>query len=124
MSKRIADLTCPECNKAIQVPFEEKDPPTLEEITSALKEQGSGQPGQIEEVLKRYGITPPKTEDHRHKTADDFVDCPECSDWFNKTATKHKIVPAEEPKPDPVPDPVPEPAIGSIFEAKGGEGGE
>ncbi|MBA7494213.1 hypothetical protein ES702_04787 [subsurface metagenome] len=58
MTKKIAELTCPECHKPIEVPFEANDPPSLEEITSALKEVGSGQPGQIEEVLKKVWLQP------------------------------------------------------------------
>ena len=130
MGKKIAELTCPECQKAIQVPFEVNDPPSLEEITNALKEVGSGPPGQIEEILKRYGFNLTKTEDHRHKTADEFLDCPECRLWVDTTAKSYQVVKKEPPAPPPEPEPEPEPEkepaatrppIGSIFSVKSGE---
>jgi len=124
--KRIAELTCPECQKPIKVPFDEKEPPTLDEITNTLNEALKGNPTaeQIQKVIQEQieGLKPPKDE-HRHKTADEFLDCPECREWVDKTAQRYQVVAKEPPPPEKKKEPEPaEPAFGSVFGAKtGGE---
>ena len=122
MTRRIAELTCPECQKPIQVPFDAKEAPTLDEITTALNEafkaRGEGAPSpeiakELDELLKKYQSQLPAAEDHKHKTADEFLDCPECHLWFETTAKRYKVIPAE---PTPAKDnPPKQPAIASIF---------
>ena len=121
MSKRIAELTCPECQKAIQVPFDAKDPPTLEEITNNLNEALKGHPDtdQIQRTIREQleGLKP-RAEDHRHKTADEFFDCPECHSWVEKTGERYQVS-KKEPPGEPPKEPEPElPAFGSIFGSK------
>ena len=120
MTKRVANLTCPECQKAIQVPFEEKEPPTLDEITSTLNEALKGHPtaDQLQKVIQEQleGLKPSK-EYHQHKTFDELFECPGCKP-FVETAERYQVSPKEPPK-DPEPK---EPAFGSIFSSeKGGE---
>jgi len=110
MTKRIADLTCPKCQEAIQVPFDAADPPTLAEITSSLQEALKGQPG-TEEIQKIIEGLKPQTEDHRHKTADEFFSCPECLSWVEKTGPGYQVSPKAPEKEAETP----EPAVGSIF---------
>lgn len=107
MSKRIVDLTCPECQKPIQVPFEVKEPPTLDEISNALKEnlkkenlKGQLSTAEVERVIREQ-LEPlkPAKEDHRHKTADELLDCPECRSWVDKTIQRYQVTEKkEEPK--------------------------
>ena len=107
MSKRIVDLTCPECQKPIQVPFEVKEPPTLDEISNALKEnlkkenlKGQLSTAEVEKIIREQlePLKPPK-EDHRHKTADELLDCPECRSWVDKTIQRYQVTEKkEEPK--------------------------
>lgn len=98
MSKREAELTCPECGKGIKVPFEVEEPPTLDQIDKALKEALKGQLSapEIEKIVQEQlaGLKPGK-EDHRHKTADELLDCPECRAWVDKSQ-KYQVVPKEE----------------------------
>ena len=114
MTRRIADLTCPKCKEQVQIPFEVKEPPGLEEITNAVNEALKGQPDQIQKVIREQleTLKPPEGDEaHKHKTADEFIDCPECRLWLDKTATRYKVVPKEPAKePEPV-----SPAFGSIF---------
>ena len=120
MSKKIADLTCPECKKDIQVPFEVDDPPTLAEITGSLQEALKGHPGseEIQKIIReQLGGLKPQTEDHRHKTADEFFDCPECLAWVGKTGQRYQVSPKEPEKEPPAPEPT-QPAVGSIFSDK------
>jgi len=104
MTKRIATVKCPGCDKEYEVPIDVREPPTVDEITSALNEALKGQPtaDQIQRVIQEQldGLKPPK-EDHRHKTADELLDCPECSDWVAKTSQKYKVVPKEEEPKQP-----------------------
>lgn len=99
MSKKIAELICPECNKDIKVPFEVTEPPTLDEISNALKESLQGQltPKEVERVIREQleGLKPGK-EDHRHKTADELLDCPECRSWFDQTSQRYQVAPKEK----------------------------
>ena len=120
MSKRIAELTCPECQKEIKVPFDVKEPPTLDEISSTLNEALKGQlsAAEIQKVIQGQleGLKPAK-EYHQHKTFDELYECPECK-AFVETAQRYQV----SKKPEPEPQPEPEPAIGSIFSTnKGGE---
>jgi len=118
MAKRIADLTCPECQKPISVPFEIKEPPTLDEINNSLNELLKGQPGtdEIQRVIQEQltALRPPK-EEHKHKGADELFDCPECRLWFDQTAKRYQVTEKEPEKAPPA-----EPAFGSVF--KSGEG--
>ena len=69
----------------------------------------------LEKILKN--IPQPENKDHRHKTADEFLDCPECRLWFDKTAERYQII---EKKPgDKEPEPAAKPAVGSIFRVGG-----
>ncbi len=104
MSKRIVDLTCPECQKLIQVPFEVKEPPTLDEISNALREnlkkenlKGQLSTAEVERVIREQlePLKPPK-EDHRHKTADELLDCPECRFWVDKTIQRYQVTEKKE----------------------------
>lgn len=116
MGKRIADLTCPECNKAIQVPFEVADPPTLDEISSTLNEVLKGHPtaDQLKKVIQEQleGLKPSKGY-HEHKTFDELYECPGCK-AFVETAERYQVGPKEPPK-EPAPK---EPGIGSIFSTR------
>jgi len=114
MSKRIADLTCPECKKSIQIPFELQEPPTLDEISNSLKEAVKGQPEQFQKVLQEQleKLKPPEADEaHKHKTFDELFDCPGCSKWIKETATKYNIAPKEPAPKEPAP-------VGSIFSTK------
>ena len=123
MSKRLADLTCPECKKQVQIPFEVTDPPTIDELTNALNEVLKGHPtaDQIQKVIQEQleGLKPSK-EYHAHKTFDELYECPGCKP-FVETAQRYQVSP-KEPNKDPDPEPEKEPAIGSVFRTKtGGE---
>lgn len=115
MTKRIAELNCPECNKPIQVPFDVKEPPTLDEISNSLQEalKGNLTADQVQKVLQQQleGLKPAK-EGHQHKTADEFFDCPECKSWWDKTAQRYQVSAKEPPKE---PAPAAGPPVGSIF---------
>jgi len=126
MSKKIAELTCPECKKAVEIPFEVADPPTLEQISASLQEalKGNLTVDQVQQVITEQleGLKPP-ADDHRHKTADEFFDCPECITWVEKTAQRYQVSVKEPPSPEPEdkePEPEPEPAtaVGSIFKSE------
>ncbi|MBA7515795.1 hypothetical protein ES705_07854 [subsurface metagenome] len=114
MSKRIADLTCPECQKPIQVPFEVKEPPTLDDITNTLNEALKGHltADQVQKVIQEQleGLKPSKGY-HEHKTFDELFECPGCKP-FVETAQRYQVIP-KEPAPGPKEQPV-----GSIFGAK------
>ena len=105
MSKRVFEGTCPECGKEVQVPLEVEEPPTLDQIGKALKEALKGQlsAADIEKVVQEQlaGLKPGK-EDHRHKTADELLDCPECRAWVDKTSQRYQVVPKEEKPKEPV----------------------
>ena len=78
---------------------------------------------ELEEALKTFQL--PGELDHRHKTANEFLDCPECRLWVDNTAGRYKVVEIEQPleeKPGDLPgdkEPV-KTAIGSIFKRGGG----
>jgi len=120
--KRIIGFDCPGCKQHQEVPVDLPDLPTIEQITSSFNEVLKGKQGisadsvhLIEELLKDYG---PKAEDHRHKTADEFLDCPECRGWMDKTATRYQIVAKPQEQPPPAQDKPPEQAalpLGGIF---------
>jgi len=118
--KRVADLTCPECQKPIQVPFEVKEPPALDEISNALNEVLKGHPtaAQVQKVIQeQLEALKPAKEYHQHKTFDELFECPGCKP-FVETAKRYQVSPKEPPK-----DPELKPAgFGSIFSSeKGGE---
>lgn len=105
-------VQCPHCNEIFKL-----DLPAVsaEQLTRA----------DIEEILKEAQT--PGNLDHRHKTADEFLDCPECRLWVDKTAQRYQVVekePKKEPdkEPDKEPEPAVRPAVGSIFSTK--EGGK
>jgi len=83
-------VQCPECSSVFRIELPEAQPEDLKAVT--IKD--------IEEILTRK---PPDT-DHRHKTADEFLDCPECRLWFDKTALRYQVA---EKKPEPAPTPEP-----------------
>lgn len=75
----------------------------------------------LEEILSKAQT--PGNLDHRHKTADAFLDCPECRLWVDKTAQRYQVI-AKEPEPvkkaEPEKEPEPaKPAVGSIFKVGG-----
>ncbi|GAI67853.1 unnamed protein product [marine sediment metagenome] len=88
------EILCPHCEKTFPSPI--PDPPTLDQIQELLNKQ----PGQtltaeqLDDAIKRN--LSPKANEHRHKTADELLDCPECSSWFGKTATKYEVKPKVE----------------------------
>ena len=90
------DVECPHCQKVFGFPLDEL---TQEDLAPLLK-QAAGK------------------EDHRHKSADEFADCPECRTWFDTTATKYKLSAKEPAQGDREPEPA-APAIGSIFKIGG-----
>ena len=113
-------IQCPHCNEIFKL-----DLPAVsaEQLTRA----------DIEEVLSKAQSA--GNLDHRHKTADEFLDCPECRLWVDKTAQRYQVIEKEPPpeekpgdqpgegeeKPgDKEPEPAVKPAIGSIFK-RGGE---
>ena len=111
-------VQCPHCSEIFKLDIPEAQQGDLQPVTMK----------QLEEILNKA----PGDLDHRHKTADDFLDCPECRLWFDKTAQRYQVTEKEpEPKPEPEPEPKPEPepepaakkpAFGSVFSAKtGGE---
>jgi len=77
----------------------------------------------LDEALKTFQVS--GELDHRHKTANEFLDCPECRLWVDNTAGRYKVVEIEQPleeKPGDLPgdkEPV-KTAIGSIFKRGGG----
>jgi len=77
-------VQCPHCNEVFNLDFPEAK---LEEVKPLTKKD-------IEELLTRQA--PDLT--HRHKTADEFLDCPECRLWFDKTAKRYQVT---EKKPEP-----------------------
>lgn len=94
--------------------------------------------GDLEDILKR--VQPAGNLDHRHKTADEFLDCPECRLWVDKTAKRYQVTEKEPGEPEHQPgesnagesnekpgenepkQAATKPAIGSIFSTKS-EGG-
>jgi len=93
------DVQCPHCEKIFGFPLDEL---TQEDLAPFLN-QAAGK------------------EDHRHKTADEFADCPECRAWFENTATKYRLAAKEPAASDKEPEPAAPatPAIGSIFKEGG-----
>ena len=102
-------VQCPHCNEIFKL-----DLPAVsaDQLTRA----------DIEEILKQ--VQSPGNLDHRHKTADEFLDCPECRLWVDKTAQRYQVVQKEPPPPGDQPgekelEPAAtKPAIGSIFSTK------
>ncbi len=87
------EILCPHCEKTFPSPI--PDPPTLDQIQELLNKQ----PGQtltaeqLDDAIKRN--LSPKANEHRHKSADELFDCPECKGWFERTATKYEVKPRE-----------------------------
>ena len=104
MTKRLFEGLCPECGKDVQVPLEVEEPPTLDQISSTLKESLKGHPlaADIEKIVQEQlsGLKPGK-EDHRHKTADELLDCPECRAWFDKTSERYQVATKEKTEEKP-----------------------
>ena len=84
-------LECPHCNTVFEFPLDELSQDEIKQLATKIE-----------------------TEDHRHKTADEFADCPECRQWFDKTAEKYTIT-LKEPETDTKTEPT-RPQIGSIFQ--------
>ncbi|GAI67741.1 unnamed protein product [marine sediment metagenome] len=88
------EILCPNCNTTFPSPI--PDPPSLDQIQELLNKQ----PGQtltaeqLDDAIKRS--LSPKADEHRHKSADELLDCPECSNWFERTATKYEVKPKAE----------------------------
>ncbi|MBA7541285.1 hypothetical protein ES705_33592 [subsurface metagenome] len=108
-------VQCPHCNEIFKL-----DLPAVSAEQLTRKD--------IEEILSKAQT--PGNLDHRHKTADEFLDCPECRLWVDKTAQRYQITekeppPADQPgegeeKPgDKEPEPAAKPATGSIFKTGG-----
>ena len=99
--KQKVDTTCPECQKLFQTEVDIPDAPTLDQIHSTIAEALKGKQGitsdEIKQLLQEQ-LTPlkPRVEDHRHKTADDLFDCPECSQWIAQTSQKYQLRQKEE----------------------------
>ncbi len=112
-------VQCPHCNEIFKL-----DLPRIpaDQLTR----------GDIEDILKR--VPSPGNLDHRHKTADEFLDCPECRLWVDKTAQRYQVT-EKEPPPGNQPGDQPgesqekpgekepelavtKPAVGSIFSTK------
>jgi len=88
-------VQCPECSTVFSIDLPEAQPEDLKAVT--IKD--------IEEILTRKATD----TDHRHKTADEFLDCPECRLWFDKTALRYQVT-EKEPEPAPTEQPEEEPA--------------
>lgn len=97
MAEKKQEIRCPECDKVFKIPIETTS--SAAEIADVLGKERE----QIEVILQKYASQLPKTEDHRHKTADDFLDCPECRLWFDKTAQRYQVT-QKEPPPAPPPE--------------------
>jgi len=104
--KKVVNTTCPECQKLFEPEVDIPDAPTLDQIHGTITEALKGKQGissdEVKQLLQEQ-LSPlkPKEGDHRHKTADDLLDCPECSDWVAKTSQKYKVVPKEEEPKQP-----------------------
>lgn len=87
------EILCPHCEKTFPSPI--PDPPSLDQIQELLnKQQGSTlNAEQLDDAIKR--ILSPKAGEHRHKSADELLDCPECKGWFEKTAKRYEVKPRE-----------------------------
>ncbi len=99
-------VQCPHCNEVFGL-----DLPAVsaDQLTKA----------DLEEILSKAQT--PGNLDHRHKTADDFLDCPECRLWVDKTAQRYQVT-GKEPAPEEKkkePEPAAQQAIGSIFKGGG-----
>ncbi|MBA7608634.1 hypothetical protein ES703_15813 [subsurface metagenome] len=117
--KKIVDTTCPECNKLFKTEVDLPESATLDQIQNALNETLKDKQGISPDDLKgilQEQLSPlkPVGEDHRHKTADEFLDCPECRQWFDKTAEKYTISSKEPAATDKEPEPEPQ-MFRSIF---------
>ncbi len=117
-------VQCPHCNEIFKLDLPEAPPADLNKISRK----------ELEKILSKTQT--PGNLDHRHKTADEFLDCPECRLWVDKTAQRYQVIEKEPPpeeKPGDQPgkgakkpgDKEPEPAVafGSVFK-KGGEHGQ
>jgi len=119
MAEKEQQIRCPHCEEVFKVPIETTS--SAAEIAKVMGQERE----QIEIILQKYASQLPRTEDHRHKTADEFLDCPECRLWFDKTAQQYQVR-KKEPPPAPPPAPAPEvkkkepapAAIGSVFSTK------
>lgn len=68
--------------------------------------------------LELPGVPADQLIDHRHKSADEFLDCPECRQWVDRTAQRYQVVAKEippQPGEEKEPEPPDRPATGSIF---------
>ena len=99
------EILCPHCEKTFPSPI--PDPPSLDQIQELLnKQQGQTLSAeQLDDAIKRS--LSPKADEHRHKSADELLDCPECSNWFERTAKRYEV----KPKPE---TPAPKHEIGSL----------
>jgi len=115
-------VKCPHCEEVFKLPGADTE-------SSELLAQHTKN---IEDLIQKYQaqLPEPKTEDHRHKTADEFLDCPECALWVQQTAKRYQVTPVEtkeapeqpEEKPQTEEQPQAPAHTGSIFGKRGGEG--
>ncbi|MBA7524816.1 hypothetical protein ES705_16960 [subsurface metagenome] len=93
------EILCPHCEKTFPSPI--PDPPSLDQIKGLMKEfQGSNLTAdQIDEAINR--AMSPKADEHRHKTADELFNCPECSLWVERTARQYEVRSKEKPPAQP-----------------------
>ena len=99
MAKKIIDFesTCEGCGKPVKMSREVDipDAPTLDQIHSTLNEALKGKQGissdEVKQLLQEQLSPLQPKEDHRHKTADELLDCPECRPWFDKTTQKYQV---------------------------------
>lgn len=105
------EILCPHCEKTFPSPI--PDPPSLDQIKELMKEfKGQGiTANQIDEAIK--SSLSPKANEHRHKTADELLDCPECKGWFEKTAQRYEVRSKEPAQPHF--------ELGALTPSKGGE---
>ncbi|MBA7525914.1 hypothetical protein ES705_18073 [subsurface metagenome] len=114
-------VQCPHCDEIFKLELPEVPPADLSKISRK----------ELEEILSKAQT--PGNLDHRHKTADEFLDCPECRLWVDKTAQRYQVTEKEPPPPEPgdqpgegeekpgdkEPEPVAKSALGSIFKREG-----
>lgn len=93
--KKVVDTTCPECQKLFQTEVDVPDAPTLDQIHSTITEALKGKQGissdEVKQLLQEQLSPLTPKEDHRHKTADELFDCPECRSWVDKTIQKYQL---------------------------------
>lgn len=101
-------VECPHCTKKLFVPLKDLPKPALSQ-------------SEIQDLIKKHApAAVATTEDHRHNSFDQFLDCPECRLWAEKTGKRYKFTDTSEKPPaaEPKPAQSERPPIGSIFKVK------